>query len=70
MDDVIIDTAECEALAETWASIDGRLKSFEDGRTGADHDGRYAGYLVEAAEMIRRLRSRGFDVTAVPKGSE
>ena len=70
MDD-IINTAACEALAESWASIDGWSAEFERGRDDPQYDnveGRYQGYCAEAAEMIRRLRSRGFDVTVVPEG--
>lgn len=66
-----------EALAESWASIDGNLERFratkgEVLREGAD--GTYAGYMAEAAEMARRLKSRGYvverdwqDISTAPK---
>jgi hypothetical protein len=62
-----------EALAEAWASIDGKLDAFrreharsrvapldreEDGYTG-----HYEGYMAEAEEMIVRLRARGYVIT-------
>ncbi len=64
-----------EALAEAWASIDGKLDAFRrerDDRT-LDWDspgftGHYEGYMEEAAEMIKRLRARGYDVTAIEEG--
>lgn len=55
-----------EALAECWASIDGKLELFQAGkgipRARDQPGGHYAGYMHEAAEMIRRLNARGFDV--------
>jgi len=52
-----------EALAEAWASIDGKLDDFRAGKTAPnieDFGGRYAGYMAEAEEMIARLAKRGF----------
>lgn len=52
-----------EALAEAWASIDGNLDKFRAGKTAPnieDFGGHYAGYMVEAEEMIRRLATRGY----------
>lgn len=63
-----------EALAESWASIDGYLGQFKEeraiacgpfGKTSVIGSGRYVGYLCEAEEMILRLRARGFDVLPV-----
>jgi hypothetical protein len=63
-----------EAVAEVWASIDGKLEKFRDERAIVNgpfatsmivKDGHYAGYMVEAEEMIDRLRARGFDVTPI-----
>lgn len=68
----IIRTPACEALAESWASMDGWSREFEKGRDDPEYDnveGRYEAYCTEAAEMIRRLRERGFDVTLIPKGA-
>jgi len=65
---------EVEALAEAWASIDGKLASFQRERSQPDmawdhpeFKGHYVGYISEAEEMIRRLEARGFTVTALPK---
>lgn len=61
-----------EALAEAWASIDRKIEAFHRERDDPtlDHEspiytGHYEGYMVEAAEMISRLRARGYDVTAI-----
>jgi len=54
-----------EALAEAWASIDGKLDRFRACKADdalEDVEGHYQGYMVEAEEMIRRLESRGFTV--------
>jgi hypothetical protein len=34
-----------EALAEAWASLDGKLEEFHAGRAGEDTEGDYHGYL-------------------------
>lgn len=52
-----------EALAESWASIDGKMEAFRDGKglpTRQQPGGHYSGYMAEAQEMIARLRKRGF----------
>lgn len=64
-----------EALAEAWASIDGKLDAFcrerarskvapldreEEGYTG-----HYEGYMTEAEELIARLRVRGYVIVPV-----
>ena len=52
-----------EALAEAWASIDGRLAAFRACKADPareDVEGRHAGYMAESAEMIRRLQARGY----------
>lgn len=51
-----------EALAEVWASMDGKIKEFCEGRNGKDADGCYAGYLSDASEMKMRLEMRGFKI--------
>jgi hypothetical protein len=61
-----------EALAEAWASIDGKSAAFRRERARAEvaildadeegNTGHYEGYLVQAKEMIVRLRKRGFDI--------
>jgi len=44
-----------EALAEAWASLDGKLDEFLAGRGGEDTEGDYHGYLSDAAELAKRL---------------
>lgn len=63
------------ALAEAWASIDGKLEPFraESKLTEIPWDdpaftGHYMGYVAEAKELIVRLNARGFDV--VPLATE
>ena len=54
-----------EALAEAWASIDGKLDEFRAGKTAPnieDFGGHYEGYMAEAEEMMRRLQSRGYHI--------
>jgi hypothetical protein len=62
-------TAE-EAVAEAWASIDGKLDAFTFERDNpkspeAEIGGHYEGYMAEAREMIRRLEARGYTVRAL-----
>lgn len=58
------------ALAEAWASIDGKLEAFTHERTTdmplghPDCTGHYAGYIAEAEEMMARLAKRGFKIVA------
>jgi hypothetical protein len=63
-----------DALAEAYASIDGKLDAYRRERDTVPEiewddptfTGHYLGYLTEAEEMIERLRLRGFDVTPLP----
>lgn len=59
-----------EALAEAWASIDGKLEAFRAGKGAAkledEPGGHYSGYMAEAHELSERLLARGFIV--VPNG--
>lgn len=49
-----------EAVAEAWASIDGKLESFRKGRNIVDDDaGHYVGYMADAQELIERVNARG-----------
>lgn len=57
-----------QALAESWASIDGKLDEFRAG-AGAksvmdEPGGHYSGYMAEAEEMMKRLETRGFVIVA------
>jgi hypothetical protein len=57
-----------EALAEAWASIDGKDDRFLANREdrGLDlTDGTYPGYMEEAGELICRLARRGYAVVPV-----
>ncbi len=52
-----------EALAEAWASIDGKLDQFHADKTAVDFGhGYYEGYLSDAAELERRLLARGYRI--------
>ena len=55
-----------EALADAWASIDGKVEKFRKGKTAKSimsYGGYYAGYMEDAEELISRLHARGFNVT-------
>lgn len=59
-----------EALAEAWASMDGKLGQFQAGKRAKtlieeveQHGGHYGGYMADAESMIERLQARGYDVT-------
>lgn len=55
------------AVAEAWASIDGKLPDFKREQANpfqVNDTGTYLGYLAEAQEMIRRIEARGFTVVA------
>ena len=54
-----------EALAEAWASIDGKIEGFRRGKREKNERvcfGYYEGYIAEAQEMIKRLEARGYKV--------
>ena len=66
-----INPAAISALADAWASIDGKIDHYRFSRDNPGHPeaiagGYYQGYQIEAEEMIVRLRKRGFDVVARP----
>lgn len=60
-----------EAVAEAWASIDGKGDDFRRERdekisiTDPTYTGHYEGYLEEARELIRRIEQRGFTVRPI-----
>jgi hypothetical protein len=60
-----------EALADAWASIDGKVDAFRAGKGAksieGEPGGRYSGYMAEAEEMLKRLLKRGFILS--PAGS-
>lgn len=52
------------AVAEAWASMDGKLEAYKAGanaNTLADEPGgHFSGYHADAEELIRRIAERGF----------
>lgn len=63
-----------DALADAWASIDGKLDEYRAGRNAPsivdEPGGHFSGYQDEAAEMIRRLEARGYTIVkADPLGT-
>jgi hypothetical protein len=57
-----------QAVAEAWASCDGRLEAFRacsENPAREASEGRCAGYLVDAEALIARLYERGFVVMPV-----
>lgn len=65
MDDEWQPISGIEALADVWASMDGKRDEFRAGRSGPDTGGRYAGYMADAEEMTRRLAARGYCLAAI-----
>lgn len=66
-DPPVMDSAT-EALADAWASIDGKLDKFRRGKTAKSimsYGGHYEGYMADADEMILRLRRRGYALRKV-----
>ena len=62
-------TADIEAIAESWASIDGKLVGFKAGRDDPVYEskaGYYEGYCIEAEELKKRMLKRGFLIVPVP----
>lgn len=56
--------ATVEDLARAWASIDGKRDSFDAGRNVSemeDETGHYAGYVVEAEEILQRATNYARD---------
>lgn len=55
-----------DAVAEAWASIDGKLDDYRRerdenvGLTDEGCTGHFEGYQAEADELIRRIEDRGF----------
>ena len=58
------DDPATEALAEVWATMDGKREEFAYGKTDRKtdewHGGYYAGYMADAEGMIEGLREKGF----------
>jgi len=62
-----------EAVAESWASIDGRLGLFRSCKVDPsleDVEGRYGGYMADAYAMVENLRRRGFTVCRAAGGAD
>ena len=59
-----------DALADAWASIDGKLMQYRRGakaRSSTAYGGHHAGYTCEAEELIRRLKARGYALRKLPR---
>ena len=71
-----------DAVAEAWASMDGKLEKYEidreteggtpSGWRNSDEDdvipdGYYDGYQADARALIERLKDRGYTVVPTPK---
>lgn len=57
------------AVAESWASIDGKLSKFEECRDDPSKEetgGYYGGYMCEAEELLVRMERRGVIAIAKP----
>jgi hypothetical protein len=67
------DPETMEALADAWASIDGKGDQFRAGKGAASFEdepgGHYSGYMAEAQEMMLRLLRRGFIIVPNGRGS-
>ncbi len=67
----LMESRAINAVAQSWASIDGKLECFESERDVANdasilsQGGYYEGYLTEAAELVRRLATRGFKIVPI-----
>lgn len=61
--------SDIEALADAWASVDGKIHLFRAGK-GMDIQlqpgAHYEGYMDDAASMIRRLATRGYMIVPRP----
>lgn len=52
-----------EALADAWASADGKCARFRECKENPDleaTDGYYGGYMADAEDLMTRLQNRGF----------
>lgn len=57
-----------EALADAWASMDGKLDEFRAGKgmnVREQPGGHYSGYITDAESLIKRLEARGFTVACL-----
>lgn len=57
--------AKIEAVADAWASIDGRLGKFRACKADPALDmtqGYFSGYCAEASRLLNQLEARGFTV--------
>lgn len=55
-----------EALADAWASVDGKLDNFRRGKKAKSvtaYGGHYEGYMSDADELLTRLKRRGYELT-------
>ncbi|TNC14892.1 hypothetical protein FF100_04775 [Methylobacterium terricola] len=63
-----------DALADSWASIDGKRGEYRAGKGAVtildEPGGHFTGYQADAQSMIDRLRRRGWDVTPLSPAPE
>lgn len=66
------DRPEIEAVAEAWASIDGRLEKFQMDKAGKlpETAGHYQGYICDAESLVERILLRGFVVVPIISRTE
>lgn len=59
-----------EALADAWASIDGKLDEFRAGKGATRYEDEpgmhYSGYIEDAKGMAKRLEARGYIIVEKP----
>lgn len=52
------------AVAEAWATMDGKLEAYKAGANvntlAEEPGGHFSGYQADAEELIRRIAERGF----------
>ena len=62
-----------EAVADAWASVDGKLDAFRAGRglpIAAQPGGHYVGYLCDADALIERIERRGYRLVLIHTDDE
>lgn len=65
-----MDKRMVEAVAEAWASIDGKLEKFRWERDNPHAPetrigGYYNGYMHEAEELLKRVEARGYQLVGI-----
>lgn len=58
-----------EAIADSWASLDGRAEAFRACKSDQELEeqkGYFGGYMADAAALLDNLHRRGFDIVSKP----